>query len=288
MTDGLISAYDDQGEPPAQQQATSKTTGQEKTSTQVDRSNEPRIAPVPENNLDLTDPVALQMAQDVAGGVRAWQLRIGDAYLPGTLDTQHLRQLHAYVMQDIYAEPGATRGDERMIAELALKDKSEAKLPPEYDTREGVHGQLITLVPADKVNQRLEDLSARLVRENYLGGLDKPEFVFRLADYHLEYSKIAPFREGNESVIHVVLNQIGEEAGYVVAPNAAHQLLEVTDATLAAGLLSDKSRLVQVLSSVTQEEPSEEGRLRRRATRWTLPAETSAEREKRIKEEYGG
>ena len=288
MTSALISSYDDHGGPSKQQQAANEPAGQEQTLGQVNRPSEPRIAPVPENNLDTKDPVFLQMAQDVAGGMRAHELRIGDAYLPGNLDTQHLRFLHAYVMQDIYAVVGATRGDERMLAELDLKDTPGAKLPLEYDTRQGAHGQLITLVPAEKVNQRLEEISERLRRENYLGGLDKPEFVARLVDYYLEYSKVAPFEGGNEHVICVVLNQIGEEAGYVVAPDAAPQLREVTDATLAAGMLSDRSRLIEVLSSVTEQEQGQEAVIRRKATQWARPAETTVEREKRIKEEYGG
>jgi fido (protein-threonine AMPylation protein) len=288
MTDGLISSYDEPEGPPKQPQAARETTGQEETSARVARSGKARIAPVPENNLDTKDPVFLQMAEDVAGGVRAHEIRIGDAYIPGNFDAEHLRNIHTYVMQDIYAEPGATRGDERLLAEADLKNKPEAKLPLEYDTREGAHGQLITLVPAGKVNQRLEDIGARLARENYLGVLDKPEFVARLADYHLEYNKVAPFQSGNEHVLNVVLNQIGEEAGYVVAPSAAKHLREVTDATLDAGMTSDKSRLIQVLSSVTVEGEGEEAQLRRRATQWALPAETTAEREKRVKEEYGG
>ncbi|RZJ88520.1 MAG: hypothetical protein EOO60_10975, partial [Hymenobacter sp.] len=104
--------------------------GQETT-----RPGEPRIAPVPENQLNIKNPVYLQMVEDVTGGMRAHELRIGDAYLPGDLNTQHLRQIHAYVMQDVYAEPGATRGDELMVAQAALKGKPDAKFPPEYDTR---------------------------------------------------------------------------------------------------------------------------------------------------------
>lgn len=228
------------------------------------------------------------MVEDVASGMRAHELRIGYVYIPGNLTTQHLRLLHVHVMQDIYAELGATRGDELMVAQAALENKPAVKLPLEYNAREGAHGQLITLVPAGQVNQRLEEIGERLRRENYLGGLDKPAFVARLVDYHLEYSKVAPFQSGSEQVVSVVLNTIGVEAGYIVAPDAAKHLREVTDATLAAGLLSDRSRLIQVLSSVTEEEQGQEAMIRRKATQWALPAETTAGREKRVREEYGG
>lgn len=272
----------------AQGNAPDQAGTEQNNSTPENRPGDPRFAPVPENNLGTKDPVLLQMAEDVAGGMRAHELRIGDAYLPGKLDAQHLRHIHAYVMQDIYEKPGATRGDERLLAEASLKDKPEAKLPLEYDSREGAHGQVITLVPASKVNERLDELSERLARENYLGGLEKPEFVARLADYHLEYSKIAPFRAGNEHVINVVLNQVGEEAGYVVAPNAAKNLREVTDATLDSGSPNDKARLIQVLSSVTKEDEGQLAEIRRRPTQWAIPVLPSAEQEKRWREEDMG
>lgn len=252
------------------------------------KPGEPRFAPVPPNNLDTDNRLLLQMSEDVAGGVRAHELRIGDAYIPGKFDSAHFRDLHAYLMQDIYPEPGATRNDELLLAKHALKDTPDAELPKQYDSRLGASGQAITLLSAEKVNDRLDELSGKLGRENNLGGLDKPEFVARLADYHLQYRKASPFQAGNEHVLGAVLNQIGIEAGYEVKPHMAKNLREVTDATLEAGVDSSKSRLIQVLSSITEPGTSREATLRRDPTQWALPVKDSPEAIKRQKEEDMG
>ncbi|MGI4744269.1 MAG: hypothetical protein ACRYG7_54665 [Janthinobacterium lividum] len=211
------------------------------------------------------------MAEDVAGSLRAYEDRIGHVYIPGKFDTAHLRDIHAHVMQDIYAEPGATRADELLLDQLAVKANPQQAMPPDYDTRIGVNGQPITLLAASKVNERLEELSRNLAAENTLGGLEKPEFVARLADYYTCYSHAAPFRAGNEHVLNVVLNHIGVEAGYVVEAITAKHLREVTDAVLVAGVESDKTRLIQVLGSVTKEDESRLGKLLRDPTQWVIP-----------------
>ncbi|HET9505656.1 MAG TPA: hypothetical protein VFO93_19080 [Hymenobacter sp.] len=226
----------------------------------------PRFAPIPENNYKITDAVTLQMVEDVAGGLRAHEFRVGDAYIPGKFDTVHLRAIHGYVMQDVYAAPGATRNDELLLAKLAAKDNPEAELFKDYDSRLGAGGQAITLLATGKVNERLEELSERLAEDNYLRGLEKPVFIERLATYHLEYSATWPFQSGNEHVLGFILNEVGRKAGYEVKSHKSANLREVTYSILEAGVTSDKTKLIQVLNSVTEPGQSAAAEVRRRPT----------------------
>ncbi|MGI4734077.1 MAG: hypothetical protein ACRYG7_02765 [Janthinobacterium lividum] len=252
----------------------------EEAQTPSHQPGELHIAPVPENLLNTTNALLLQMSEDVAGSLRAFEARIGDVYLPGKFDAAHLRDVHAHVMQDIYPLPGATRGDELLMAKAVVKANPNQTLPPNYDTRIGASGQPITLLVAAKVNERLEELSGKLAAENTLGGLEKPEFVTRLADYYTHYSHAAPFQAGNEHVLNVVINQIGVEAGYVVEPSAAKNLREVTDSVLVAGVESDKSRLIQVLASVTKEGEGRRAELLRDPTQRVIPLKDTPQMKK--------
>jgi hypothetical protein len=52
-------------------------------------------------------------------------------------------------------------------------------------TRIGADAQVISLLPAAKVNAQLDLLASLLAKENYLmGHNEKPAFVARLAEYY--------------------------------------------------------------------------------------------------------
>lgn len=115
---------------------------------------ERRVAPLPENHFNTDDALLLQMLEDTNGSARTWEIMVGDVYLPGKFDVAHLRDIHAQVMQDILPTPGATRGDELLLARYALQHHGKP-LPPEYDTQLSLEGQHIPLLRADKVNARV-------------------------------------------------------------------------------------------------------------------------------------
>lgn len=278
MAASLFSAFNNQNNPTDGQNQGSELTAEPKPQS---KPSAPHFAPIPENNYKITDAVTLQMVEDVAGGARAHEIRVGDAFIPGKFDTAHLRAIHGYVMQDVYATPGATRNDELLLAKLAPKDifgtepPKFGTEPPKYDSRLGAGGQAITLLSTDKVNERLDELGAWLEKDNYLRGLEKPEFVERLATYHLEYSEAWPFWAGNEHVLGVILNRVGDKAGYNVnynvKPQKAGNLRAVTDAILEAGVTSDKSKLIQVFNSFTEPGQGASAELRRRPTLAAYP-----------------
>ncbi len=233
------------------------------------------LLPVPRNTMGITDREELTLVENVTSTVRAWELRIGDEYLPGNFDTAHLRDLHAYLMQDVYSEPGGTRQDERDIARSQAP--AGPQLPAPADARLGANERIITLLGVDQVNALLDTLSTLLQQENMLKGLDKAQFVDRLAEYHVQYARAAPFTGGNERVLNVVLYELGQGAGYLVEPSKNPHLHEATDAILERGIDSDKSRLKAVLNDIVQEASGATAELRRRVTFRTLPIDLGAQ-----------
>lgn len=240
------------------------------------------IAPIGDNLLGATSAFHLRMAEAAAGSIRAWEAMVGDVYLPGTYDAAHLRDIHAHVMQDIYPEPGATRGDERLLAEYEARATPPKEKPIEYDTRLGANEEGITLLSAGRVNERLDELSALMVKENHLRGLEKPAFLDKLTDYYLQYSKASPFIAGNQKVLDVVFHQIGEQAGYsVVLGKDSTNIAQVTDAILAAGTSTNKGRLMQAFNAVTTEDEGIGPQALRSPTLRRLPLVLSDELKKR-------
>ena len=59
-------------------------------------------------------------------------------------------------------------------------------------------------------------LGADLAQENRLRGLEKPEFVARLALYYSEWNAVHPFREGNGRATRELLRLIALQAGYLL------------------------------------------------------------------------
>jgi cell filamentation protein len=53
-----------------------------------------------------------------------------------------------------------------------------------------------------------------LAREDFLRGLDRPEFVDQLTHYTSELNAIHPFREGNGRTQRVFLELLARDAGY--------------------------------------------------------------------------
>lgn len=64
------------------------------------------------------------------------------------------------------------------------------------------------------IEKEAAKLSGQLAAENHLKGLEKPDFVARLAHYHAEINALHPFREGNGRSSREFIGQLAREAGY--------------------------------------------------------------------------
>ncbi len=67
---------------------------------------------------------------------------------------------------------------------------------------------------APYIETEARKLSAALASENYLQGLDKPQFIERFAHYYAEWNVLHPLREGNGRATREWLVQLARAAGY--------------------------------------------------------------------------
>ena len=98
---------------------------------------------------------------------------LGDNPLKGVLDFKYLQKIHKYIFGDIYGWAGRIRGG-----------KFFSK------------GNTVFCV-ADMIPAYAENIFGTLRAEKWLRGLEKEDFINRLAYYMGEVNALHPFREGN-------------------------------------------------------------------------------------------
>ena len=139
------------------------------------------------NKLGIRDQGALAKVEYEVSKARLGELR--EKPIKGQFDLAHLKAIHAHVFHDVYAWAGEVR-----TVDIS-KDRAHFARAP-YIESEG------------------KRLCAELAREGHLKGLDKPQFVERLAHHYGELNALHPFREGNGRSTREFLGQLAREAGY--------------------------------------------------------------------------
>lgn len=109
--------------------------------------------------------------------------------IPGKFDLEHLKAIHAHVFQDVYEWAGKTRS-------VNISKNGDSFAQPAFIESAG------------------RQLGAAIAKENNLQGLEKPQFVERLALYYSDWNALHPFREGNGRTTRELIGQIAREAGY--------------------------------------------------------------------------
>lgn len=204
----------------------------------------------PENVFKTKDPVVLASVQSVASEFRQWEIQSGQYTIRGEFDSDHFKRTHAYLMQDTYQWAGKTRQDTN---DTALRDRtSEAT------------GSMLAFEKPGNVNNRLDEISQQLKQENGLRGLEKGDFITRLASYYDQYNQVAPFRGGNEATLNTLTEQIAKGAGYDVRLDQAPTLRIEADKSLEQGSKGTRAGLEAALARVTEPTLSVEGELLRR------------------------
>jgi cell filamentation protein len=109
----------------------------------------------------------------------------------GRLDVKHLRAIHRYIFQDIFAWAGEFRT---------------------LNISKG--GNLFAHAPF--IESELHRILGQLAGEKHLTGLTPSRFAERAAYYLGEINAIHPFREGNGRTQREFIRELGLKAGYEV------------------------------------------------------------------------
>ena len=168
----------------------------------------------------LTDPGSLASFE-----ARRTHRRIAeliDSPVPGGFDLAHLKAIHRYIFQDVYAWAGQFR----------TVNISKGGL---------LFGVAAFLEPA------LRQILERLAAENYLVDLDDALFVGRAAWFLGELNAAHPFREGNGRTQREFIRELGLKAGHYIDWRAT-TIEEMTKASQLSHVGGDASLFARLLS----------------------------------------
>lgn len=154
-------------------------------------SNDPYVyagTKVLRNKLGLRDFDELWDAERAITGVTAAELEANP--IDGQFDLAHLQAIHKALFSDVYDWAGTIREKGFIAKGNSLFCAAEFILP--YS----------------------DDLFSKLKAENYLRGLEREEFIQRVAFYISEINALHPFREGNGRTQRIFINQLARQAGW--------------------------------------------------------------------------
>jgi cell filamentation protein len=138
------------------------------------------------NLLGITDQDELVQVEAALSASRLIDLE--RQRLPGAYDLDHLRAFHRYILGDLYAWAGELRT-------VSLAKGSLFCLPQHLDSYSA-------------------DVFGRLAAADRLRGLNREQFIVRLAEFLADVNALHPFREGNGRVQRAFFSQLGHDAGH--------------------------------------------------------------------------
>jgi cell filamentation protein len=138
------------------------------------------------NRLGIVDPAELAEVEAELTALRLVELH--EASLPGAYDLDHLRAFHRYIFGDLFVWAGELRS--------VVIGKGDVFCLPRF------------------IESFASDVFGRLAATNHLRGLNRSEFVDRLADLFADVNALHPFREGNGRAQRAFLAQLSEDAGW--------------------------------------------------------------------------
>ena len=139
------------------------------------------------NKAGLRDEAAWRTFEYEQTASRAFELKSNP--IGGAFDLAHLQAVHKHLFQDVYEWAGELRI-------VNIRKDAVPFSPPAF------------------IESYSKSLSDGLANENHLKGLDKRQFVERLAHYFTEFNAVHPFREGNGRAIREFIGLLARDAGY--------------------------------------------------------------------------
>lgn len=184
-------------------------------------SNDPYVytgTNVLRNKLGLRDFDEFWDAERAITGVTAAELETNP--IDGEFDLAHLQAIHKALFSDIYDWAGTIR-------EKGFIAKGDS-----------------LFCAAEFIVPYSDDLFAKLRAEDYLRGLEREEFIRRVAFYVSEINALHPFREGNGRTQRIFINRLARQAGWNLNYTAVDPE-RLCDAYIAS--MTDTTELVELL-----------------------------------------
>jgi cell filamentation protein len=139
----------------------------------------------------------------------------------GNFDAAHLRAVHNYIFQDVFAWAGKFR-----TVNISKGGNSFAR--------------------ADFIEPCLNDLFRKLATEKQLRGLERQNFIKRTAFFLGEINAVHPFREGNGRTQREFIRQLAAAADFTVDWRriSRDQMTAASRASFLAGDITGLTELI--------------------------------------------
>ena len=139
------------------------------------------------NKAEITNAQDLDAYEGELSTLRS--IEILESPIAGQFDLIHLQRIHLALFQDVYDWAGKIR-----TVDISRGNTRFANVRFIESAAKGIFN--------------------KLVRENWLKGLDAEALSKRLAHYLSEINALHPFREGNGRVQRILISQLSQSAGY--------------------------------------------------------------------------
>ena len=110
--------------------------------------------------------------------------------LIGNFDLKHIQAIHKFIFSDIYDWAGQVRGGDFLIKDTSI------------------------FCRAMYIENYSAAIHKKLTQDNFLRGLNKQDFIAKLAYYMGELNVLHPFREGNGRTARLYFKHLCKQAGY--------------------------------------------------------------------------
>ena len=184
------------------------------------------------NKFGLHSQASLDRAEADAVALRSILLQ-GNP-LKGNFDSQHLKQIHQYLFQDVYEWAGQFR-----TISMVKADYVDATLVTRF-------------TPHEMIEQELTTVFENLARDSFLKGLPRKDFAHKMAMLFAEINKIHPFREGNGRAQRQFVRQLSNSVGYKLHFEVVSKERLVQASILSAN--GDVEMMVRMMDEITDTE----------------------------------
>ena len=174
------------------------------------------------NKLNIMNIEKLQTYEAKITAAKSLGLR--KSGITGNFDSNHIKQIHKYLFEDVYPFAGQFRTENIAKGEFRFAQF-------EY------------------IEAELESLLNKLKKEEYLQGLNKKDLATKLAYYLAELNVLHPFREGNGRTNREFIRQLALKNGYQLDLKKA-KAEEILEASIES--IVDTKKLEEIIYECLQ------------------------------------